>query len=109
MPIGADSRPPNDTAKVLQIALRAALLEHKLPEISPLFLGNFFNDSILVDIDSFPKRLLPAALDTIKFKFANHPQIADMERSNPDSLKPNYLYLCCFEITDCSYSDSIQS
>ena len=101
--------PANDTAKVLQIALRFALLEHKLPEISPLLQGNYFNDSILVDIDSFPKLLLPATLDTIKFKFANHPQIADMERRIPDSLKPNYLYICCFEKADSSYSVSIQS
>jgi hypothetical protein len=36
--------PANDTAKVLQLALRTALVEHKLPEISPLFRG----DSLIV-------------------------------------------------------------
>lgn len=99
----------NDTVKVLQIALRAVFVEHKLPEIGPLFCGSYFNDSVLVDIDSFPKRLLPATLGKIKFKFVSHPQISDLERRIADSLKPNYLYICCFEKIDSSYSVSIQS
>ena len=109
MPIGADSRPRKRHGKSVANCPSASFLEHKLPEISPLLRGNYFNDSVLVDIDSFPKRLLPATWDTIKFKFASHPQIADMERRIADSLKPNYLYICCFEKTDSSYSVSIQS
>jgi hypothetical protein len=101
--------PDNDTAKVLQVALRTAFFERKLPETGPLFAGNLFNDSILVDIDSFSKRLLPARLDTLKFKFGSYPQISALLSHIADSLKPNYLYICCFERTDSIYSVSVQS
>lgn len=99
----------NDTAKVMQLALRTALLEYKLPEISPLHLGNLFNDSIFVVTDSFPRRLLPATLDKIKFKFGSHQQFMSEIGSVDDSLKPNYLYICCFGKEDSIYSVSIQS
>jgi hypothetical protein len=101
--------PANDTTKALQLALRTALLEYKLPEISPLFRGNLFEDSILVDIDSFPKRLLPAALDTIKFKFGSYRQITDLIGKITDSSRPNYLFVCCFQKMDSVYSVSVQS
>jgi len=64
---------------------------------------------LLVDIDSFPMRLLPAALDTIKFKFGRYQQVAETLRNIADSLKPNYLYICCFQKVDSVYSVSVQS
>jgi hypothetical protein len=103
------SAPPNDTAKVLQLALRTAFLDYKLPEIGPLFRGGLFNDSVFVVTDSFPRRLLPATLDTIKFKFGSYEDVTSLLRRVHDSLKPNYLYICCFEKMDSVYSVSIQS
>lgn len=100
---------PNDTVRVMQLALRTALLEHKLPEISPLFRGNLLHDSILVVTDSFPRRLLPATLDVLKFKFVSRQQVADQMRKVHDTLQANYLYVCCFEKADSIYSVSIQS
>ena len=99
----------SDTVEVFQLALRAALIEHELPEINSLFRSDLFRDSVLVDVDSFPKRLFPATLGRIKFKFGSYQQIADQLGKVPDSSKPNYLYLCCFQKVDSIYSVSVQS
>jgi hypothetical protein len=99
----------NDTAKVLQIALRNAFFERKLSESPALFRSNLFHDSILIDTDSFPKRLLPLTLDTLKFKFESYPQISGLLSNVADSLKPNYLYICCLERHDSVFSVLIMS
>lgn len=99
----------NDTVKVMQLALRSALLDYKLPEISPLFTGHLFHDSILVVTDSFPGRLLPVTLGTLNFKFVSHQQVAKLMRTVADTSKPNFLYICCFEKVDSVYSVFIAS
>lgn len=98
----------NDTAKVMQLALKTALLDYKLPDTSPLFRGHIFHDSILVVTDSFPGRLLPETLGTLNFKFVSHQQFAGL-RNVHDSSKPNFLYVCCFEKVDSGYSVFIAS
>lgn len=112
---GCKDRPPprsvpiNDTTRVLQIALQTALLEYKLPEIGSLFRGHLLNDSIFVATDSLPRRFFPATPDTIKFEFGSRQEFIDRLRNVHDTLKPNYLYVCCFERSDSGYSISIQS
>ena len=101
--------PKSDTTMVLQVALQTAFMEHKLPETSSLYRGHLFSDSIFVVTDSLPRRFFPDALDTIKFEFGSHQQFIDRLRNIHDTLKPNYLYVCCLERSDSGYSISIQS
>jgi len=99
----------NDTAEAVKFAIRTAFYHESLPEITALFRGNLFNDSILVETDSLPTGLLPTELDTLRFKIINKNQVAILKKSFSDSTLPNYLYICCFEREDSTYNVSIQS
>ncbi len=99
----------NDTANVLQLALRTALFQHKLPDISSLFEGDYSKDSVFVVVDSFPHRLLPPTLNAINFKFGSYREVTAQLRDKGIAGKRNYLYICCFSKKDSVYSVSIQS
>ena len=103
------TKPINDTAEIINLAIRTAFYHENLPEISSLYLGNLFNDSILVQTDSLPIRLFPTGLDSMKFKYLNENQITRLRHSYNISEFPNYLYICCLEKSDTSYYISVQS
>jgi hypothetical protein len=100
---------PNDTANVVQLALRTALFQHRLPEISSLFEGDYSKDSVFVVVDSFPHRLLPTTLNAINFKFGSYREVTGQLREKGIADKRNYLYICCFSKKDSVYSVSIQN
>jgi hypothetical protein len=100
--------PINETKEVIKLALGTAFYHGNLPEISSLYRGKLFNDSILLQIDSFPVRLLPTDLLGLKFKIFNANQIARLKQSYQPWELPNYLFICCLERTDTSYSIYLQ-
>jgi hypothetical protein len=100
----------NDTAKVLELAIRTAFYHEQLPEISPLKKEFHFNDSILFTTGSLPLTALPSSIDSINFKILSRNQICSIIKADSNiSEPPNYLYINTFEKSDTGYYVSIQS
>lgn len=103
-------RPKNDTAMVLELALKTAFYHQNLPSYSPLVRPYHFKDSILFSSNIVPLAMLPTNLDTINFKVLPENVIRLMiQKDSNISNPPNYLFIKTFEKSDIGYYVIIES
>jgi hypothetical protein len=103
-------QPKNDTAKVLELALKTAFYHQNLPSYSPLVRPYRFKDSILFSSNILPLTMLPSNLDTIKFKVLPENVIRLMiQKDSNISNPPNYLFVRSFARSDTGYYVIIES
>jgi hypothetical protein len=100
----------NDTTNVLELALKSAFYHQNLPGYSSLVRPYHFKDSILFSSNILPLSMLPANLDTIKFKVLPEKVIRLMiQKDSSTASPPNYLFVRSFEKSDTGYYVVIES
>jgi hypothetical protein len=107
----AETEPPvSDTTKIIELAIKASLDHHRLPEDGQLKSKYYFKDSILFTTDSLPIEYLPKSVDSVKFKILRKDEICRL--ISADSLsdnQPNYLAITIFKKVDSGYQVCVAS
>ncbi len=101
---------PNDTAAILEIAVREGTSVRYMPDASSLHNSDSFGDSILFTSAVLPLTILPLVGDSQTFKILPESQICNILRQ--DSVLANarnYLNITAFEKNDSGYRVQIQN